>query len=58
MLDLLLEEATIDGENNVTLTLAIPADEEFVSITKPEPSYRFSNPHRTLRYSWATSLPE
>ena len=38
VLDLLLEEATIDGENNVTLTLAIPADEEFVSIAKPEPS--------------------
>ena len=38
VLDLLLEEATIDGENNVTLTLAIPADEEFVSIAKPEPT--------------------
>ena len=25
---LLLEEATIDGENKVTLTLAIPPDEE------------------------------
>ncbi len=37
VLDLLLEEATIDGENNVTLTLAIPADEDFVSIAKPEP---------------------
>ncbi len=37
LLDLLLEDATIDGENNVTLTLAIPADEEFVSIAKPEP---------------------
>ena len=38
VLDLLLEEATIDGENNVTLTLAIPADEEFVSIAEPEPT--------------------
>ena len=28
LLNLLLEEATIDGENNVTLTLAIPGDEE------------------------------
>ena len=37
VLDLLLEEATIDGENNVTLTLAIPADEEFVPIAKLEP---------------------
>ncbi len=56
VLDLLLEEATIDGENNVTLTLAIPADEEFVSITKPEPRSRFRNPHQTLRYSWAVTL--
>ena len=40
VLDLLLEEATIDAENNVTLTLAIPADEEFVSIAKPEPTTR------------------
>ncbi|MCY4390682.1 MAG: hypothetical protein OXE43_01355, partial [Chloroflexi bacterium] len=38
VLDLLLEEAVIDGENNVTLTLAIPADEEFASIAKPEPT--------------------
>ena len=38
VLDLLLEEATIDGENRVTLTLAIPADEEFVLIAKPEPT--------------------
>ena len=57
VLDLLLEEATIDGENNVTLTLAIPADEEFVSIAKPEQRSRFFNPHEKLRYSWAVSLP-
>ena len=37
LLDLLLEDATIDGENRVTLTLAIPADEELVPIAKPEP---------------------
>ena len=37
LLELLLEEATIDGENLITLTLAIPADGEFVSIAKPEP---------------------
>ena len=38
VLDLLLEEATIDGENNVALTLAMPTDEEFVPIAKPEPT--------------------
>ncbi|MXW34929.1 MAG: hypothetical protein F4Z60_04930 [Chloroflexi bacterium] len=38
LLDLLLEDATIDGENRVTLTLAIPADEEFVSIAEPKPT--------------------
>ena len=38
LLDLLLEDATIDGENRVTLTLAIPGDGEFVSIAKPEPT--------------------
>ena len=37
LLDLLLEDATIDGENRVTLTLAIPADGELVSIAEPEP---------------------
>ena len=37
LLDLLLEDATIDGENRVTLTLAIPGEGEFVSIAKPEP---------------------
>ncbi len=31
VLNLLLDEATIDGQNNVTLTLAIPADEDLVS---------------------------
>ena len=38
LLDLLLEDATIDGENRVTLTLAIPADDEFVPIAEPEPT--------------------
>ena len=35
LLNLLLDEATIDGENKVTLTLAIPADDDLVSITEP-----------------------
>ena len=57
LLDLLLEVVTIDGGNRVTLTLAILADAELVPIAEPEPSYRSSNPHQTLRYSWAVSLP-
>ena len=36
VLRLLLDGATIDGENNVTLTLAIPT-QEFVSIETPAP---------------------
>ena len=46
VLNLLLEEGSIDGDNNVTLTLAIPTD-EFVSI---EPSVSGS-PSRTRRRS-------
>ena len=46
ILNLLLEEGSIDGDNNVTLTLAIPTD-EFVSI---EPSVSGS-PSRTRRRS-------
>ncbi|MDE0603742.1 MAG: hypothetical protein OXI18_04995 [bacterium] len=57
LLDLLLEDATIDGENRIALTLAIPADGKLVPIAEPEPSYRSSNPHQTLRYSWGVSLP-
>ncbi len=57
LLDLLLRDATIDRENRVTLTLVIPADGELVPIAKPEPSFRSSSPHQTLRYSWAVSLP-
>ncbi len=38
LLDLLLEDATINGENRVTLTLAFPADGELVSIAEPERS--------------------
>ena len=38
LLDLLLEEVTIDGGNLVTLTLAIPADGHSVAIAKPEPT--------------------
>ena len=34
ILNLLLDEGSIDGDNNVTLTLAIPTD-EFVSIGTP-----------------------
>ncbi len=40
LLDLLLEDATIDGENRVTLTLAIPTDGELVPIAEPEPTTR------------------
>ena len=39
-LNLLLDEATIDGDNNVTLTLAIPADDDLVSIAQPGPRFR------------------
>ena len=53
---LLLDGAPIAGENNVTLTLAIPT-EEFVSIGTPGSGYRNSNQHQTLRYSWAANLP-
>lgn len=49
LLDLLLEDATIDDENRATLTLAIPADGELVPIAEPEPRSRFSNPYQTLR---------
>ena len=38
LLDLLLDDATIDGENRVTLTLAVPAEGELVSIAEPEPT--------------------
>ena len=55
MHDLLLEDAAIDAENRVTLTF-IPADRELVPIAELEPSYRSSNPHQTLRYSWGVSL--
>ena len=37
LLNLLLDEATIDGENNVTLTLAIPGDGDVVSIAEQGP---------------------
>ena len=57
VLDLLLEDATIDGENRVTLTLGIPTDGEFVSIAESKPRSRFRNSHQTLRYSWAVNLP-
>ncbi len=40
LLDLLLEDATIDGENRVTLTLGIPTDGELVSIAEQEPTTR------------------
>ena len=38
VLDLLLEEATIDGENRITLTLAIPADDDLAPIAEPGPT--------------------
>ena len=44
ILNLLLEEGAIDGDNNVTLTLAIPTD-EFVSIALPGSD----SPSRTRR---------
>ena len=70
VLDLLLEEATIDGENRVTLTLAIPADEEFVLIAKPEPTTpstpcgrppagpgAWARPSPSRSSSWPTGTP-
>ncbi|MCY4354813.1 MAG: hypothetical protein OXC09_08555, partial [Truepera sp.] len=27
------------------------------TLSRPEPRSRFSNPHQTLRYSWAATLP-
>ena len=47
VLNLLLEEGSIDGDNNVTLTLAIPTD-EFVSI-EPSVSDSPSKIHRRSR---------
>ena len=51
----------IDGENKVTLTLAIPPDEEadeaVVPIAQQGTRSRFPNPHQTLRYSWEAALP-
>ena len=43
VLNLLLEEGSIDGENNVTLTLAIPTD-EFVSIEPSVSAWPFPPP--------------
>ena len=69
LLDLLLEDATIDGENRVTLTLAIPGDGEFVSIAKPEPTTPStrcgrrhagagaSARHRSWSSAWLTGTP-
>lgn len=56
LLYLLLEGATIDAEYRVTLTL-LPVGSEFVPIAEPEPSYRSSNPHQALLYSWGVNLP-
>ncbi len=47
VLNLLLEEGSIDGDNNVTLTLAIPTD-EFVSIEPPVSGFRCRT-HRRSR---------
>ncbi len=43
ILNLLLDEGSIDGDNNVTLTLAIPTD-EFVSIEPPVSATRRRTP--------------
>ena len=55
MLRLLLDEVTIDRENNVNLTLAVPT-EELVSIGSPVSGYLLSNRDKKLRYSWAVDL--
>ena len=56
LLNLLLDEATIDGENNVTLTLAIPGDGDVVSIAEHRPPATGHRPpdHIALMpwYSW------
>ena len=52
LLNLLLDEATIDGENNVTLTLAIPGDGDVVSIAEqgtPTTDHRPPNASRLPR---------
>ena len=70
VLNLLLDEATIDGQNRVTLTLAIPAGENFVSIAEPVPTTpstpcgrppaapaASARPSRCRSSSWPTRTP-
>ena len=70
VLNLLLDEATIDGQNRVTLTLAIPAGENFVSIAVPVPTTpstpcgtppaapgASARPSRCRSSSWPTRTP-
>ena len=55
VLRLRLDEVTIDRENNVNLTLAIPT-EDLVPIESPVSGYPLSNQHQKLRYTWAVGL--
>ena len=70
LLDLLLEDATIDGENRVTLTLAIPREGDLVSIAEPEPTTpstrcgrrhgargASARPSPCRSFSWPTGTP-
>ena len=55
VLELLLDGATIDRNNNVNLTLAIPT-EDVMSIAGRSPSSLSSNQHKKVRFSWAVDL--
>ena len=55
VLRLLLDEVTIDRENNVNFTLAVPM-EELESIGSPVSGYRLSNRDKKLRYTWTSGL--
>ena len=55
VLRLLLDGATIDKNNRVNLTLAIPT-EDFLAIAGPEPSSLSSNQQKKVRFSWAVDM--
>ena len=52
---LLLDEATIDRENKVSLSLAIPTG-DLESIDKHVSGYPLSNQHQKIRYTWTVGL--
>ena len=55
VLQLLLDGATIDRDNNIEITLAVPID-DFVSIEPPVSGYRLSKRDKKIRYTWAVGL--